>query len=310
MMDWTDRHCRYFMRQISPNVHLYTEMVTTGALIHGDRDRFLRFNEIEHPITLQLGGSNPADLALCAKMGEDHGYDAIDLNCGCPSDRVQRGKIGACLMLEPETVSECIGAMIDAVKIPVSVKCRIGIDKNDSDEFLNNFIETVKQSGCNNFVIHARKAWLGGLSPKENRTKPPINYARVAKIKSLHPELNIIVNGDIKTAEEIIQHLEVFDGAMIGREAYQNPYIFLSELEKKLYKNPDIPNRAEIAKAMIPYAKKQRELYATPVKSITRHMMGLFQGMSGAKKWRQALSTLPYEQDADETVISKALEAF
>ncbi|MBI1300421.1 MAG: tRNA dihydrouridine(20/20a) synthase DusA [Alphaproteobacteria bacterium] len=306
MMDWTDRHCRYFHRLITPNALLYTEMITTGALINGDRERFLRFHEEEHPVALQLGGSDPKDLALCAKMGEDHGYDEINLNCGCPSDRVQRGKIGAILMEEPELVAEGIAKMQDTVGIPVTVKSRIGIDEQDSFEFLDRFVSTIAETGCKTFIIHARKAWLDGLSPKENRTKPPINYGRVKEIKDKYPHLNIVVNGDIKTVKEVQAHLKNFDGVMLGREAYQNPYI-LAELERKVFGNHDIKGREKIAKAMMPYIKEQFEIYETPVKSITRHMTGLFHHQPGAKKWRQLLSTLPHEDGADETVIEKSL---
>ncbi len=308
MMDWTDRHCRYFHRLISPHARLYTEMVTTGALIHGDKDRFLRFNKAEHPIALQLGGSDPDELALCAKIGEDHGYDEINLNCGCPSDRVQKGKIGAILMKEPTLVAKNITAMRKAVKIPVTVKCRIGIDNEDSYEFLNTFTSTLKNAGCTDIIIHARKAWLQGLSPKENRIKPEINYNRAAAIKEKHPELNITINGDIKTVEEIKQHLTIFDSAMIGREAYQNPYI-LAEIEKDIFGNKNIKSRSEAARAMIPYIEQQMKDHDTPVKSITRHMTGLFQGLPGAKKWRQSLSILPHEKDADASVIEKSLLA-
>lgn len=309
MMDWTDRHCRFFMRLISPNVRLYTEMVTTGALLHGDRERFLRFSEQEHPVALQLGGSDPVDLARCAKMGEDFGYDEINLNCGCPSDRVQKGKFGACLMAEPHLVAEGVAAMQDAVKIPVTVKCRIGIDAQDGEEFLDTFISVIKMTGCKTFIIHARKAWLSGLSPKENRTKPPINYARVAKMKARHQELDIIVNGEIQSAEETAQHLEVFDGVMIGREAYQNPYVLLTEIERDIFGNENLPPREDIARAMIPYIKAQAEQYGTPVKSVTRHMINLYQHIPGARLWRQALSTLPHQTGADEKVIEKALES-
>jgi len=309
MMDWTDRHCRYFHRLISPSALLYTEMITTGALIHGDRARFLNFSDAEHPIALQLGGSNPEDLAICAKMGEDHGYDEINLNCGCPSTRVQKGKIGAILMKEPETVAKAVEAMSRAVNIPITVKCRIGIDKYDSYEFLDNFVSTIKNAGCNNFIIHARKCLLQGLSPKENRTIPKINYARAGQIKSAYPELNISVNGDIKTAEQVQEHLKTFDSVMIGREAYQNPYI-LAELEKSVFNNGNVKNRLDIARAMIPYIEQQMIDYKTPVKSITRHMTGLFQGLEGAKKYRQLLSTLPHIDGADSSVIEKALEGF
>jgi len=305
MMDWTDRHCRYFHRLISPNVLLYTEMITTGALIHGDRERFLRFHGCG-PVALQLGGSDPQDLAECAKMGEDAGYDEINLNCGCPSDRVQKGKIGAILMEEPETVARCIEAMIGAVSIPVTIKCRIGIDDYDSYEFLDKFVTLNKEAGCETFIIHARKAWLSGLSPKENRNVPPINYERVKQIKENHPELNISVNGEIKTIDAVQEHLEIFDSAMIGREAYQNPYI-LAEAEKEIFGNNNVLSREEIALAMIPYIEQQMRDYETPVKSITRHMIGLFHEQQGAKKWRQALSTLPHEEGADANVIEEAL---
>ena len=309
MMDWTDRHCRYFHRLISPHALLYTEMITTGALIHGDQERFLRFHEAEHPVALQLGGSDPDDLAICAQIGQDHGYDEINLNCGCPSDRVQKGKIGAILMKEPDLIAKCIDAMVKAVDIPVTVKCRIGIDEEDSYEFLDRFVTTIKQVCCPRFIIHARKAWLQGLSPKENRTKPPIDYDRVCAIKTAHPDLEIIINGDIKTVDDVENHLKCFDGVMLGREAYQNPYI-LAELEKTIFGNTNMKSRIEVARAMIPYAQEQMKEYGTPIKSITRHMTGLFQGLPGAKKWRQALSTLPYEDGADENVIEKTLESF
>lgn len=308
MMDWTDRHCRYFHRLISPNALLYTEMVTTGALIHGDKERFLRFDNAEHPIALQLGGSDATDLATCAKMGEDNGYDEINLNCGCPSDRVQKGKIGAILMKEPDTVAKAVEAMIKAVNIPVTIKCRIGIDEHDSYEFLNTFIETVQNVGCETFIIHARKAWLQGLSPKENRTVPEINYERVDAIKAAHPKLNIAVNGDIKTVADVQRHLETLDSAMLGREAYQNPYI-LADLEKAIFDNTNIMERIDIARAMVPYIEQQMADFNTPVKSITRHMVGLFQGLPGAKKWRQLLSTLPHEEGADSSVVEKSLSA-
>jgi len=306
MMDWTDRHCRYFHRLISPNILLYTEMITTGALLHGDKDRFLRFSEEEKPLALQLGGSDPEALAKCAKMGENYGYDEINLNCGCPSDRVQKGMIGAIMMKNPDTVAKCVEEMCNSVKIPVTVKCRIGIDEFDSYEFLNDFVSKVSQAGCKTFIIHARKCWLQGLSPKENRTVPPINYERIAKIKADHPELNIIVNGDIKTVDNVKDHLKKFDGAMIGREAYQNPYL-LAELEQSIFNNDKIKSRDEIALEMIPYIEKQMKDYGTPVKSITRHIIGLFHEQKGAKKWRQALSTLPHEEVVNANVIKEAL---
>ena len=309
MMDWTDRHCRFFHRLIAPNVMLYTEMKTTGALLHGDKNRFLQFSEQEQPVALQLGGSNPDDLARCAKMGEDYGYDEINLNCGCPSDRVQKGKIGAILMEEPNVVAQCVAAMIEAVDIPVTVKCRIGIDEQDDFKFLNTFVTAIKEAGCKTVIVHARKAWLQGLSPKENRTKPPINYDRVAQIKETHPELNISVNGDIKTVDSVKQHLEVFDSVMLGREAYQNPYI-LAELERKIFGNHDIMGRKKVARAMIPYIEEQSEKFGTPIKSITRHMVGLFHHQKGAKKWRQVLSTLPHKEGTTaENIIEEALKS-
>ncbi len=306
MMDWTDRHCRYFHRLITPNSLLYTEMITTGALIHGNKNRFLHFSKEEKPLALQLGGSDPKALAQCAKMGENYGYDEINLNCGCPSNRVQKAMIGAIMMKKPDTVAKCVEKIAKTVNIPVTVKCRIGIDEFDSFEFLNDFVSKVKNAGCTTFVIHARKCWLHGLNPKENRTKPKIDYERAAQIKAAHPELNIVVNGDIKTPDEIKGHLKKFDGTMIGREAYQNPYL-LAALEQNIFNNDKIKSRKEIALEMIPYIEKQMKDYDIPVKSITRHMIGLFQGMSGAKKWRQALSALPHEKGADANVIKEAL---
>ena len=307
MMDWTDRHCRYFHRLISPHALLYTEMVTTGALLHGDAERFLRFDESEHPVALQLGGSDPAALADCSRLGENAGYDEINLNCGCPSDRVQSGRFGACLMREPETVADCIKAMQDAVSVPVTVKCRIGVDDQDEFKDLDRFVETVAETGCDTFIIHARKAWLKGLSPKENRDIPPLNYARVFAVKEKYPQLRIILNGGIKDIETI-QDFTSIDGFMIGREAYQNPY-FLSAIEEKIFKNQDIKSREDIAHLMSDYAQKQAKEHDTPVKSITRHILGLFQGQPGAKAWKRTLSTLPYEDGADHNVILKALEA-
>ncbi len=311
MMDWTDRHCRYFLRLISPHVLLYTEMVTTGALIHGDRDRFLRFDEAEHPLALQLGGSDPGDLARCAKMGRDYGYDEINLNCGCPSDRVQSGAFGACLMKEPQRVADCVAAMVEAVDIPVTVKCRIGVDDHEGFEFLDHFISTVAAAGCRTFILHARKAWLKGLSPKENREVPPLDYNLVRQIKLNHSNLNIILNGGLTTTEQIyplIRHPAGFDGVMIGREAYQNPY-FLADIEREIFKNPSVRDRETVALDMIYYIKKQMELYDIPIKSITRHMMGLFHAQPGGRVWRQALSTLPFEPGAKPDIIMQALEA-
>jgi tRNA-dihydrouridine synthase A len=308
MMDWTDRHCRYFHRLISPNALLYTEMVTTGALIHGDTERFLRFHEAEHPIALQLGGSDTTDLAQCSKLAQDHGYDEVNLNCGCPSDRVQHGRIGACLMDSPETVANCIDSMMQAVSIPVTVKCRIGIDDQDTQAALDDFVGAIAARGCKTFIIHARKAWLKGLSPKENRDVPPLDYDRVYKLKRDFPDLIIIINGGVKTVDDIKQHCEQLDGAMIGREAYQNAYL-LAEIENKIFGNHDVKSREKIAQAMMPYIREQMDTYGTPVKSMTRHMIGLFHQQPGAKSWRQALSILPHEDGVDESVILKALDA-
>ena len=308
MMDWTDRHCRYFHRLLSPHAHLYTEMVTTGAIIHGDRTRFLRFDPAEHPVALQLGGSDPENLAQCAKFGAEAGYNEINLNCGCPSDRVQSGRFGACLMKEPDHVAACVQAMGQAVDIPVTIKCRIGIDDCDDQVFLDAFVDRLVDTGCKTFIIHARKAWLKGLSPKENREIPPLDYARVQKVKEKYPALRVILNGGITKISEIQDHLKIFDGVMIGREAYQNPYV-LAEIEREIFGASVMPARAEIARAMMPYARRQAEEFGTPIKSITRHILGLYQGQPGAKAWKQTLSTLPYKDGADETVIEAALVA-
>jgi tRNA-dihydrouridine synthase A len=306
MMDWTDRHCRYFHRLISPNTKLYTEMVTTSALLHGDVDRHLRFDKAEHPIALQLGGSDPAALAECARMGEQYGYDEINLNCGCPSDRVQTGRFGACLMKEPDHVAECISAMNTAVRVPVTVKCRIGIDDQDDFAFLDEFVGKIADKGCTTFIIHARKAWLKGLSPKENRSKPPINYDRVAELKAKYPHLRIIVNGEVTTLAQVQTLSTSFDGVMIGREAYSNPFI-LAEIEKNIFNNNNLMTREEIAAAMIFYAQKQNQEFGTPVKSITRHILGLYHQEKGARNWRRTLSTLPYIEGSGPEVIEKAL---
>ena len=308
MMGWTNKHCRYFHRLISPNARLYTEMVTTGALLHGDTKRFLRFNSSEHPIALQLGGSDPTDLAICSKIGQEYGYDEINFNCGCPSDRVQNGRFGACLMKEPNHVAKCIKAIINAVNIPVTIKCRIGIDEHDSIEFLDNFISNSMNSGCKAFILHARKAWLNGLSPKQNREIPPLNYERVKAIKEKYPHLKIILNGGVTNIKTIQEHQGNLDGFMIGREAYSNPY-FLAEIERVIFNNTNILSREEIALAMIQYAQKEAEKYGTPIKSITRHILGLYHHQSGAKAWKRTLSTLPYEENATCEVIEKALKA-
>lgn len=308
MMDWTDRHCRYFHRLISPHARLYTEMVTTGALLHGDVDRFLRFDETEHPVALQLGGSDAKDLAKCAKLGADYGYDEINLNCGCPSDRVQNGRFGACLMKEPDHVADCVAAMHDAVDIPVTVKCRIGIDDQDDYAFLDEFVGKIADKGCTTFIVHARKAWLSGLSPKQNREIPPLDYDRVKAIKAAYPDLRIIVNGGVKETAPALEHLQSFDGVMIGREAYSNPY-FLAELDKEVFGAESMPDRDQIALKMMEYARTQFDQHETPIKSITRHILGLYHHQHGSKAWKRTLSTLPYEAGADEQVIESALKA-
>ena len=286
MMDWTTKDYRYFARLFNPNVVLYTEMVTTGAIIHGDAPRHLNFNQQEHPIVLQLGGSDPKDLATCSKMAQDWGYDEINLNVGCPSDRVQNNKIGACLMAEPELVAECIATMQNAVQIPVHVKHRIGIDDMQSYEEMLNFVDTVAKTGCTHFVVHARIALLKGLSPKENREVPPLRYEDVYRLKQDRPHLFIEINGGIKTVAETKQHLQHVDGVMIGREAYHNPYL-LAELGELW--NLDMPDRFEIMQQMLPYIE-QRMAEGAPLSIITRHILGLFQNLPGARKWRQALS--------------------
>lgn len=286
MMDWTTRDYRYFARLFNPNIVLYTEMVTTGAIIHGDASRHLDFSAQEHPIVLQLGGSNPQDLAICTKMAEDWGYDEVNLNVGCPSDRVQNNKIGACLMAEPNLVAECIYAMQRAVTIPVTVKHRIGIDEMQSYEEMLHFVDTVAQIGCTHFVVHARIAILQGLSPKENREVPPLRYEDVYRLKRERPQLTIEINGGIKTVEETKAHLEHVDGVMIGREAYHNPYL-LAELGELW--QLDAPNRFEIMAQMMPYFE-QRLAQGAPMSVLTRHILGLFQHLAGARKWRQALS--------------------
>ncbi|WP_151980737.1 tRNA dihydrouridine(20/20a) synthase DusA [Acinetobacter guerrae] len=286
MMDWTTRDYRFFARLFNPNIVLYTEMVTTGAIIHGDAKRHLDFNSQEHPLVLQLGGSNPQDLATCTKMAEDWGYNEVNLNVGCPSDRVQNNKIGACLMAEPDLVAECIDQMQKAVSIPVTVKHRIGIDDMQSYEEMLHFVDTVATTGCTHFVVHARIAILQGLSPKENREVPPLRYEDVYRLKRERPNLTIEINGGIKTFEETQQHLQYVDDVMIGREAYHNPYL-LAELGK--FWDLEMPDRFNIMQQMMPYIEK-RLAEGAPLSIITRHILGLFQNLPGARKWRQALS--------------------
>jgi tRNA-dihydrouridine synthase A len=307
MMDWTDRDFRYLLRLISRHILLYTEMVTTGALIHGDRARFLAHDAAEYPLALQLGGSDPKDLALCAKMGEDAGYQEININVGCPSERVQSGSFGACLMAEPQLVAECVAAMKAAVSIPVTVKTRLGIDDFDSYEFLTDFIEPSREAGCEFFILHARNAWLKGLSPKENRDVPPLNYERVYQVKRDYPDLHIDINGGVQTLDEAVQHLEHVDGVMMGRAIYHNPYL-LAEADEKIYGQAEpVLSRADVIDGMLPYMEK-RMAEGRPLKSMTRHMLGIFQGQPGARAWRRHLSENAHLSGAGIDVLQEALQ--
>jgi tRNA-dihydrouridine synthase A len=290
MMDWTDRHCRYFNRLLSRHARLYTEMVTTGALLHGDVPRHLDFDETEHPVALQLGGSEPADLAHCARLGEHWGYDEVNLNCGCPSERVQRGAFGACLMAEPKLVADCVKAMADAVSIPVTVKHRIGIDKGESYEFVRDFVGTVAEAGCGVFAVHARNAWLKGLSPKENREIPPLRYEMVHRLKREFAHLVITTNGGIKTADDIACELAQVDGVMIGREAYHHPWLLAGWDARFFGADAVAITREQVESQMVEYMERQHALHGTAWSSIARHMMGLYNGLPGARRWRQVWS--------------------
>ncbi len=293
MMDWTDRHCRTFHRQITRHTWLYTEMVTTGALVYGDVERHLRFNDEEHPVALQLGGSDPADLATSARLGQQWGYDEINLNCGCPSERVQKGAFGACLMAEPQLVADCVKSMRDAVTIDVTVKHRIGIDKNEEYGFMRDFVGTIAEAGCNTFIVHARNAILKGLSPKENREIPPLRYELAYQLKRDFPALEIIINGGIKTSDEVAHHLQHVDGVMLGREAYHNPYV-MADFDARFYGDASaVKSRTQVLEAMIPYIQAQLDLYAVhgmKLNTITRHMLGLMAGLPGARSFRQVMS--------------------
>ncbi|EKO3962920.1 tRNA dihydrouridine(20/20a) synthase DusA [Vibrio fluvialis] len=306
MLDWTDRHCRYFHRLLSSQTLLYTEMVTTGAIIHGKGD-FLAYNEEEHPVALQLGGSNPADLARCAKLAQERGYDEINLNVGCPSDRVQNGRFGACLMAEPDLVAQCVAAMKEVVDIPVTVKTRIGIDDQDSYEFLTNFVTLVSEKGgCEQFTIHARKAWLSGLSPKENREIPPLDYPRAYQLKQDFPHLTVAVNGGVKTLAEAKEHLQHLDGVMIGREAYQSPYL-LAEVDQQIFGlDTPVKKRSQVVQEMYPYIEQQLA-QGSYLGHITRHMLGLFQNMPGARQWRRHISENAHKAGAGIEVVEQAL---
>jgi tRNA-dihydrouridine synthase A len=297
MMDWTDRHCRYFHRLLSRHALLYTEMVTTGALIHGDVPRHLQFNAEEHPVALQLGGSEPADLARCAVLGQQWGYDEINLNCGCPSERVQRGAFGACLMAEPRLVADCVKAMVDVVdasRVPITVKHRIGIDKTESYDFVRDFVGTVSEAGCSTFIVHARNAWLKGLSPKANREVPPLRYAMVHQLKKEFPYLTIAINGGITTTEQVAEQLQSVDGVMLGREAYHNPW-WLSEWDATFYGNAGLQagpaaTRETVEAQMCDYMAREAAEHGTPWSNIARHMLGLRHGLPGSRRWRQVWS--------------------
>lgn len=310
MMDWTDRHCRQFHRHITKHTWLYTEMVTTGALLHGDVKRHLDFDTIEHPIALQLGGSEPADLARSAKLGEQWGYDEINLNCGCPSERVQRGAFGACLMAEPTLVADCVKAMRDAVSIDVTVKHRIGINDTDSYEFMRDFVGEVADAGCDTFIVHARNAILKGLSPKENREVPPLKYDYAYRLKRDFPALEIILNGGVKTLAEIDQHLPHVDGVMLGREAYHNPYL-MAEFDARYYQDTaPVRSRRAVLEAMMPYMQQQLDLYGAQglkLNSITRHLLGLTTGMPGARAFRQLLSDAKKLASGNPALLLEAL---
>jgi tRNA-dihydrouridine synthase A len=288
MMDWSDRHCRYFFRQLSPHAVVYSEMITTGALVHGDVPRHLDFDPAEHPVALQLGGSEPADLAHCARLGERWGYDEINLNCGCPSQRVQRGAFGACLMAEPELVADCVKAMQDAVSVPVTVKHRLGLDRSEDYGFVRRFVETLARAGCRTFLVHARNAVLKGLSPKDNREVPPLRYAEVHRLKAEFPELEIVLNGGLASGAQAEAQLARVDGVMLGRTAYHDPYV-LADLDCRLFGGGPAPSRAEIVRRMHRYAVDQVGRGA-PLRAIARHMLGLYHGRPGGRRWRQLLS--------------------
>ena len=305
MMDWTDRHCRYFHRLLAPSALLYTEMVTTGAIIHGDADRFLAYNPEEHPLALQLGGSEPEDLATCARIAQQRGYDEINLNVGCPSDRVQRGRFGACLMLEPDLVKDCMAAMLDAVDIPVTIKTRLGVDDFYSYQFMSDFVGRVAESGCSVFIMHARKAVLAGLSPKQNRDVPPLHPDWVYRLKQESPGLDIVINGGIDSLDAINNHLEHVDGVMLGRAAYHTPWL-LAECQQQLFEGSAAKQREDIIESMGIYLERQVKA-GVAVKHISRHLLGLFQGLPGAKAWRRYLSENAYRDDNNTQLLNQAL---
>ncbi len=307
MLDWTDRHCRYFHRLLTKQALLYTEMVTTGALLNGDVERHLRFNAFEQPVALQLGGSEPKEMAACARLAEDYGYAEVNINVGCPSERVQKGAFGACLMAEPHLIADCVAAMQAAVNMPVTVKNRIGIDEQQERDSLFNFVETVAQAGCQTFIVHARKAWLKGLSPKENREIPPLNYALVYELKQAFPQLEIIINGGITTLEQCQHHLQFVDGVMVGREAYHNPWL-LAQVDSQLYAAPDSFNqRKAVIDAFIPYVEQQLSQGGT-LAPMSKPILGLFQGIAGARYWRRYISENAFKPNADAKILLQAMQ--
>ncbi len=306
MMDWSDRHCRYLWRLMSQHSRLYTEMITTGALLHREPARFLDYNPEEHPLALQLGGSDADELAQCAVLAEQWGYDEVNLNCGCPSDRVQNRMIGACLMEHPETVADAYQAMQDKVDIEVTIKHRIGIDNMDDYEGMVNFIRPIAARGCKTFIVHARKAWLQGLSPKENREVPPLQYPFVYRLKQEFPELTIVINGGIKTLNDTLAHLEQVDGVMIGREAYSNPYL-LAKADQQLFgDNHPIPSRIAIAEQYTAYCIRQIE-QGSRLNHLSRHILGLFHGEPGGRSFRRHISENAHKENANGDVLVDAL---
>jgi tRNA-dihydrouridine synthase A len=308
MMDWTDRHCRFFHRLLTRRAVLYTEMVTTGALVHGDVPRHLDFNEEEHPVSMQLGGSDAGELAHCARLAESWGYDEVNLNCGCPSERVQRGSFGACLMAEPQLVADCVKAMVDAVDIPVTVKHRIGIDKSESYDFVRDFVGTVSEAGCDVFFVHARNAWLKGLSPKENREVPPLRYDFVHRLKRDFPRLTFSLNGGIKDDAQIAEALSHVDGVMIGREAYHNPW-WLSQWDAMYYGEPQREiTREWVEHQMADYMVREAKAHGTHWHSIARHMLGLRNGLPGARRWRQVWSDHKLRDSDPHDVVTLAYD--
>ena len=308
MMERTDRHCRFFLRLITRHTLLYTEMVTTAAVLHGDRDKLLAYEDAEHPLALQLGGSNPGDLAECARIAEESGFDEVNMNVGCPSKRVRAGQFGACLMAEPDLVAECVAAMIATVAIPVTVKTRIGIDERDSYAALAEFVSSVSQAGCSTFIVHARKAWLSGLSPKENRSVPPLRYDVIEKLKEDFPQLGIVLNGGVESLDGVCRHLRKLNGVMIGREAYQNPYM-LARADALVFEDDRrAPGRRDIVERFVPYV--ERELTrGTRFGHLARHVMGLYLGVPGARAWRRALSMASTRADATALALLEAIPA-